>query len=93
MKVLFVGWLEDFKGVFELLGAAKILLQSGKNIQFTFVGNGSARTKPKCLQKRVILKKTLFSQDGKVVMNYMNIIKTIIFLFYLHGQKGSQCCN
>ena len=32
IKVLFVGWLEDFKGVFELLNAARKLLQSGKNI-------------------------------------------------------------
>ena len=59
MKVLFVGWLEDFKGVFELLGAAKILLQSGKNIQFTFVGNGSAMNKAKVFAKESNIEKNI----------------------------------
>ena len=80
MKVLFVGWLEDFKGVLNYLVQQKVLLQSGKNIQFTFVGNKVLRPKPKCLQKRVTLKKTLFSQDGKVDELHEYYKNNIIFI-------------
>lgn len=41
-KILFVGWLEEFKGVFELLEAAKNLNNQGFNFHLTFAGNGNA---------------------------------------------------
>ena len=46
-KILFVGWLEDFKGVFELLNVIKIILQENSNLTMTFVGDGSAMQKQK----------------------------------------------
>jgi len=42
IKILFVGWLEDFKGVYELLNAAEMIFDLDKNISLTFVGNGTA---------------------------------------------------
>lgn len=50
-KILFVGWLEDFKGVFELLNVIKIILQENSNLTMTFVGDGSAMQKAKKIVK------------------------------------------
>ncbi len=41
-KILFVGWLEEFKGVFELLEAAKNLYKEDLNFHLTLAGNGNA---------------------------------------------------
>lgn len=42
-KLLFVGWLEEFKGVFDLLEASKSLIQQGYKFQLTFAGDGNAK--------------------------------------------------
>lgn len=42
-KLLFVGWLEEFKGVFDLLDASKSLIQQGYKFQLTFAGDGNAK--------------------------------------------------
>jgi glycosyltransferase involved in cell wall biosynthesis len=41
-RALFLGWLEQPKGVFELLGAALALRQSGHDLHLTFAGDGTA---------------------------------------------------
>ncbi len=46
-RILFVGWLEDFKGVFELLSATKKILDNKPNLIMTYVGDGSAMKKIK----------------------------------------------
>ena len=46
-KLLFVGWLEEFKGVFDLLEASKSLIQQGYKFQLTFVGDGNAKAQVK----------------------------------------------
>lgn len=39
-KILFVGWLEDFKGVFELLEVCVSLRDANVDFRLTFAGNG-----------------------------------------------------
>jgi glycosyltransferase involved in cell wall biosynthesis len=46
-KILFVGWLEDFKGVFELLEAAKNLNEEGFHFELTLAGKGHAENDAK----------------------------------------------
>lgn len=46
-KILFVGWLEDFKGVFELLEAAKNLSEEGFDFELTLAGKGDAENDAK----------------------------------------------
>ena len=46
-KILFIGWLEEFKGVFDLLEASKSLIQDGYKFHLTFAGDGNARVKVK----------------------------------------------
>lgn len=41
-RVLFLGWLEEFKGVFELLEAAKLLSDHALDFHLTFAGDGNA---------------------------------------------------
>jgi len=41
VRILFLGWVEDFKGVFELLEATLILQKSGISFHLTFGGDGS----------------------------------------------------
>ena len=41
-NILFVGWLEDFKGVFELLGACLALRDSNFDFKLTLAGDGHA---------------------------------------------------
>jgi len=43
-KLLFVGWLEEFKGVYELLKVANNLHQAGYEFNLTLAGNGNAET-------------------------------------------------
>lgn len=44
-KILFIGWLEEFKGVFELLKAAQILRSEGLEFHLVFGGDGKALPK------------------------------------------------
>ncbi len=41
-KVLFLGWLEEFKGIFELLDASKALLSMGIDFHLSLAGRGKA---------------------------------------------------
>lgn len=41
-RILFLGWLEDFKGVFELLEAARILREAKMYFHITLAGDGTA---------------------------------------------------
>lgn len=50
-KILFVGWLEDFKGVFELLSVIMNHLKDDPNLVMTFVGDGSATEEAKRIVK------------------------------------------
>jgi glycosyltransferase involved in cell wall biosynthesis len=43
--ILFLGWLEEFKGVFELLAAARILLDERIEFHLVFGGDGAALPK------------------------------------------------
>lgn len=52
IKILFVGWLEDFKGVFDLLSAIKNILKYSPNLTMTFVGDGSSMKQAKEIVKR-----------------------------------------
>jgi glycosyltransferase involved in cell wall biosynthesis len=42
VRLLFVGWLERDKGIFELLEAARLLLRSGRRFELDVAGDGSA---------------------------------------------------
>ncbi len=44
-KILFLGWLEEFKGVFELLEAARILRDARIEFHLVFGGDGAALPK------------------------------------------------
>lgn len=46
-QLLFIGWLEEFKGVFELLEASKELLDEGYEFNLNFAGDGNAMPKAK----------------------------------------------
>ena len=46
-KVIFVGWLEEFKGVFELLKACNDLYLDGINFHLTLIGGGNAENSAK----------------------------------------------
>lgn len=41
-RLLFLGWLEPFKGVYELLESVKTLANEGLQFHVTFAGNGSS---------------------------------------------------
>jgi len=41
-RLLFVGWLEEFKGVFELLKACQMLVNKGIKFELTLAGRGHA---------------------------------------------------
>jgi glycosyltransferase involved in cell wall biosynthesis len=47
VRILFLGWVEDFKGIFELLIAAKILRDKNINFHLTIAGDGFAITRAK----------------------------------------------
>lgn len=44
IQVLFLGWLEKSKGVFDLLEASLNILAKKDNVEFVFAGDGSARS-------------------------------------------------
>ncbi len=46
-KLLFVGWLEEFKGVFELLESSKELIEEGYQFHLSFAGDGNGMLKAK----------------------------------------------
>ncbi len=46
-NILFIGWLEDFKGVFELLEAVKKIDDQKLDFNLTFAGEGSAKKRAK----------------------------------------------
>ena len=46
-NLLFVGWLEEFKGVFELLEVSKSLVEQGYKFNLTFAGDGNAMMRAK----------------------------------------------
>jgi len=50
-KLLFVGWLEEFKGVFELLRAVKNLHDAGYEMSLTLAGRGNAEEAAKAFIK------------------------------------------
>ena len=56
-KILFVGWLEDFKGVFELLNACKNLRNEGFEFHLTLAGKGDAEISAKKFVKNNKLEK------------------------------------
>ena len=51
-KLIFVGWLENFKGVFELLNACNNLKNKGIQFHLKFVGRGSAEKSAKKYVKK-----------------------------------------
>ena len=46
-NILFLGWFENFKGVFELLEAARIIKNNKVSFHLTFAGNGTAMSEAK----------------------------------------------
>ncbi|ALP53214.1 hypothetical protein Tel_08620 [Candidatus Tenderia electrophaga] len=50
--ILFVGWLEEFKGVFDLLEAAHNLVKQGHIFKLTFAGSGHAEEPAKGFVKK-----------------------------------------
>lgn len=42
VNLLFLGWLEEFKGVFDLLDAARMLQEQGVSFHLTLAGDGNA---------------------------------------------------
>ena len=51
INLLFVGWLEEFKGVHELLEVARDLLEEGYVFNLTFAGDGNSSKKAKIFIK------------------------------------------
>lgn len=51
IRILFVGWLEEYKGVFELLEASKELIDDGYKFNIVFAGDGHAKNKAKMFIK------------------------------------------
>ena len=45
IKLLFIGWVIEAKGVFELIEALKILERAGTEVELVIVGNGVAKKK------------------------------------------------
>ncbi|SMN16821.1 Exopolysaccharide biosynthesis glycosyltransferase EpsF [uncultured Candidatus Thioglobus sp.] len=58
-KLIFVGWLEKYKGVFELLYACNNLHNKGIRFHLTFVGSGNAEKAAKHFVKEHNLKKCI----------------------------------
>lgn len=52
VKLLFLGWLEEFKGVFDLLEALRILHRQGVRFHCTFGGDGHALHEAKLFVER-----------------------------------------
>ncbi len=50
-RLLFVGWLEEFKGVFDLLEAVRNLVKQGHKFRLTFAGRGHAELPAKNFAK------------------------------------------
>ncbi len=44
-RIIFIGWVEDFKGIFELIEAAKMLKENQNSFHITIAGNGKALKK------------------------------------------------
>lgn len=44
-RIIFIGWVEDFKGIFELIEAAKMLKEKQYSFHITIAGNGNALKK------------------------------------------------
>lgn len=57
IRILFVGRFEEYKGVFEILDAAKVLLSEYKNLEFVLVGKGSAQNEMYKYEKRYGIEK------------------------------------
>lgn len=51
-QILFLGWLEDFKGVFDLLEAVRILRNAKIHFHLTFGGDGAALPKARQFVER-----------------------------------------
>jgi glycosyltransferase involved in cell wall biosynthesis len=58
-KLIFVGWLEKYKGVFELLHACNNLHNKGIRFRLTFVGSGNAEKAAKHFVKEHNLEKCI----------------------------------
>lgn len=67
INILFVGRLEFYKGVFDIIQAAKILLEDNDlkdyKLNFTFVGNGSEKQKLLELEKKLEIDKFIIHKN------------------------------
>ncbi len=58
-QILFLGWLEEFKGVFELLEAARLLYDSKIEFHLVFGGDGAALPKALDFVERHVMKEVV----------------------------------
>jgi len=70
-KIIFLGWLEEFKGIFELLNVSKALNDKGHQFHLTITGRGNAELQAKKFVQRSMLEKKVTFQ-GWVSGNQLN---------------------
>ena len=75
VNFIFVGWIEEHKGVFELLNAANLLIK--KNIEFnlTFVGGGNAEFLAKEFTKKHKMNNNVFFVGWKTTYELNTILE------------------
>jgi len=80
-KIVFVGWLEDFKGVTELLEACKNIHNKGIKFHITLVGDGSAAISAKQFVSQNVLEECVTFNGWATTMKIESILqKSEIFV-------------
>jgi N-acetyl-alpha-D-glucosaminyl L-malate synthase BshA len=86
--ILFVGYLDEFKGIFELINAFNTISKDNKNVKLLMVGVGPKKKNLlKILKKRRIESKVIFTGriDHQKIHNYYQAADIFVLPSYTEG--------
>jgi N-acetyl-alpha-D-glucosaminyl L-malate synthase BshA len=86
--ILFVGYLDEFKGIFELINAFNTISKDNKNVKLLMVGAGPKKKNLlKILKKRRIENKVIFTGriDHQKIHNYYQAADIFVLPSYTEG--------
>jgi len=75
LNFIFVGWIEEHKGIFELLNAANLLLKKNIDFNLTFVGGGNAEFSAKEFTKKNKMNNNISFIGWKNTIELNNILE------------------
>ena len=92
INFIFIGWIEDHKGVFELLNASNLLLKNNINFNLTFVGGGNAEISArKFVKKHKMINNVSFIgwKNSKELINILKLNDVFVLPSWNEGMPNS----